>query len=201
MECCRAGALTSERSRPYVRHHIRDRCLAMRGTFVIYGESTAPLARLAALAMRTTLLESGRNFLQSAECASLSILAHAGLVWFALGVTVGRQADPDRRARGQGVLSPPARPGGRSLAANRDHPVGQARRRPRGRNAPPRAGRGLAQPGTGAWRPGPAQPDRRPGSAAPGSAVPIHPGHRLQRARGGRDGGALRVERGTDLSP
>jgi hypothetical protein len=37
--------------------------------------------------MRLTLLESGRNFFQTAECAALSIVAHAGVVWFAVGAT------------------------------------------------------------------------------------------------------------------
>jgi hypothetical protein len=32
--------------------------------------------------MRLTLLESDRHFFQFAECAAVSILAHAGLVWF-----------------------------------------------------------------------------------------------------------------------
>jgi TonB family protein len=36
--------------------------------------------------MRLTLLESDRHFLQTAECAALSILVHAGLVWFGLAV-------------------------------------------------------------------------------------------------------------------
>jgi hypothetical protein len=39
--------------------------------------------------MHLTLLESDRGFLRSAECASLSILAHAGIVWLAVTKTAG----------------------------------------------------------------------------------------------------------------
>jgi TonB family protein len=51
--------------------------------------------------MQLTLLESDRSFLRSAEWASLSILAHAGLVWLALGLTVGGRRFPtdEREAR------------------------------------------------------------------------------------------------------
>ncbi|HEY8195771.1 MAG TPA: energy transducer TonB [Gemmatimonadales bacterium] len=60
--------------------------------------------------MRTTLLESGRNFLQSAECAFLSFLAHAALVWFALGLTAGgRQMPADEREARLFFLLPPDR--------------------------------------------------------------------------------------------
>jgi TonB family protein len=37
--------------------------------------------------MHLTLLESGRTLLQTAECAAVSIVAHAGLVWFAVSAT------------------------------------------------------------------------------------------------------------------
>jgi TonB family protein len=37
--------------------------------------------------MRLTLLESNRSFFQVAECAAVSILAHAGLVWFLVAGT------------------------------------------------------------------------------------------------------------------
>ena len=58
--------------------------------------------------MRVTLLESDRSFLRSAECASLSILAHAGLVWLALGVTAGgRQLPADEREARAFFLLPP----------------------------------------------------------------------------------------------
>jgi len=58
--------------------------------------------------MRPTLLESGRNFFQSAECASVSILAHAVLVWFALGLTQGGTQMPanEREARVFFLLPP-----------------------------------------------------------------------------------------------
>jgi len=37
--------------------------------------------------MHLTLLESGRSLLQTAECAALSIVAHAALTWFAVSAT------------------------------------------------------------------------------------------------------------------
>src|SRR3954465_3570102 len=37
--------------------------------------------------MHLTLLESNRSFFQTAECALVSILAHAGIVWYALSAT------------------------------------------------------------------------------------------------------------------
>ena len=54
--------------------------------------------------MRLTLLESDRSFLRSAECAFVSILAHAGVVWLAVVTTDGgrhiptdeREASPDQ---------------------------------------------------------------------------------------------------------
>ena len=60
--------------------------------------------------MRPTLLESGRNFFQSAECAFGSILAHAVLVWFALGLTGGgKQLPADEREARVFFLLPPDR--------------------------------------------------------------------------------------------
>jgi TonB family protein len=44
--------------------------------------------------MSLTLLESDRSFLRSAECATLSFLAHAGLVWLAVGATAGGRLLP-----------------------------------------------------------------------------------------------------------
>ncbi len=58
--------------------------------------------------MRLTLLESDRSFLRSAECASVSILAHAGLVWFAVGMTAGGgQIPADEREARVFFLLPP----------------------------------------------------------------------------------------------
>src|SRR3954468_6044950 len=37
--------------------------------------------------MHLTLLESNRSFFQTAECALISVLAHAGIVWYALSAT------------------------------------------------------------------------------------------------------------------
>lgn len=60
--------------------------------------------------MHPTLLESDRSFLRSGECAFASILAHAGLVWFAVGVTEGgRQVPADEREARVFFLLPPDR--------------------------------------------------------------------------------------------
>ena len=60
--------------------------------------------------MRPTLLESGRNFLQSTECALGSILAHAVVVWFAVSLTQGgRQMPADEREARVFFLLPPDR--------------------------------------------------------------------------------------------
>jgi TonB family protein len=60
--------------------------------------------------MRLTLLESDRSFLRSAEWASLSIVAHVGLVWLAVGVTAGgRQFPTDEREARVFFLLPPDR--------------------------------------------------------------------------------------------
>jgi len=60
--------------------------------------------------MRLTLLESNRSFFQTAECAFVSIVAHAGLVWFALSATAGgRQLPTDEREARVFFLLPPDR--------------------------------------------------------------------------------------------
>lgn len=60
--------------------------------------------------MRTTLLESGRKFFQSAECAFISTLAHGAVVWFALSLTAGgRQLPADEREARLFFLLPPDR--------------------------------------------------------------------------------------------
>ena len=60
--------------------------------------------------MHLTLLESDRSFLRSAEWATVSILAHAGLVWLALGLTVGGSRLPtDEREARVFFLLPPDR--------------------------------------------------------------------------------------------
>src|SRR5687767_13385782 len=60
--------------------------------------------------MRPTLLESGWSFLQSAECAVASLVAHAGLVWLAVAMTVGGSRVPaDEREARVFFLLPPDR--------------------------------------------------------------------------------------------
>ena len=60
--------------------------------------------------MRPTLLESGRNFFQSAECAVVSALAHGALVWLAVGLTGdGRRMPADEREAKVFFLLPPDR--------------------------------------------------------------------------------------------
>jgi TonB family protein len=60
--------------------------------------------------MHLTLLESKRNFFQSAECAAISIVAHVGLVWFAVSSTTGgRQLPTDEREARVFFLLPPDR--------------------------------------------------------------------------------------------
>ena len=60
--------------------------------------------------MRLILLESNRNFFQAAECALVSILAHAGLIWFAAVETSGgRQLPTDEREARVFYLLPPDR--------------------------------------------------------------------------------------------
>jgi Gram-negative bacterial TonB protein C-terminal len=60
--------------------------------------------------MRLTLLESDRSFFQTAECALISILAHAGVVWFAVDATAGgRELPTDEREARVFFLLPPDR--------------------------------------------------------------------------------------------
>lgn len=60
--------------------------------------------------MRPTLLESGRNFFQSTECACVSALAHAVVVWCAVSLTEGRARLPaDEREARLFFLLPPDR--------------------------------------------------------------------------------------------
>jgi hypothetical protein len=60
--------------------------------------------------MRPTLVQSGRNFFQSAECTFASALAHLVLVWLAVGLTSGgRQMPADEREARVFFLLPPDR--------------------------------------------------------------------------------------------
>jgi hypothetical protein len=60
--------------------------------------------------MHLTLPESGRSFFQTTECALLSVLAHAGLVWCVLSLTDGgRHLPADEREARVFFLLPPDR--------------------------------------------------------------------------------------------
>jgi hypothetical protein len=60
--------------------------------------------------MRPTLQQSNRNLFKTAECAFASILAHAGIVWCAVGTTEGgRQMPTDEREARVFFLLPPDR--------------------------------------------------------------------------------------------
>lgn len=60
--------------------------------------------------MQITLPESGRNLLTSAECAVLSLLAHAAVIWLAAVATEGgRQLPDDEREARVFFLLPPDR--------------------------------------------------------------------------------------------
>jgi Gram-negative bacterial TonB protein C-terminal len=60
--------------------------------------------------MRLTLLESDRSLLRSAECACLSIVAHAAVIWLAMASTIGGRLLPtDEREARVFFLLPPDR--------------------------------------------------------------------------------------------
>lgn len=68
------------------------------------------MCRRSTSTMRLTPLESDRSFLRSAECASLSFLAHTALVWLAVGMTAGgRQMPADEREARVFFTLPPDR--------------------------------------------------------------------------------------------
>jgi hypothetical protein len=63
-----------------------------------------------ALGMRLTLLESNRNFFQAAECALVSILAHAAVVFLFVSASLGgTQIPTDEREARVFFLLPPDR--------------------------------------------------------------------------------------------
>ena len=60
--------------------------------------------------MRLTLVQSGRNFFQSAECTFASALAHLVVLWFAVGLSSGGPQMPlDEREARVFFLLPPDR--------------------------------------------------------------------------------------------
>lgn len=58
--------------------------------------------------MRLTLIESDRRFWQTAECAMLSVVAHAAVLWCAAALTAGGRTLPatEREARAMFLLPP-----------------------------------------------------------------------------------------------
>ena len=103
--------------------------------------------------MHLTLLESDRSFFRSAECAFLSIVAHAGVVWLALAATEGGgQLPTDEREARVFYLLPPDRV---------DAPLRQAERIQWGKvGTDLEGGAGLAPPGDGLRVRGPAHRNR-----------------------------------------
>ena len=72
--------------------------------------------------MRLTLIESDRSFLQSAECATAAILAHAGVIFFAVAATHGgRELPTDEREARVFFLLPPDRVDVRSRQMDQLH--------------------------------------------------------------------------------
>lgn len=60
--------------------------------------------------MHSTLVESDRSFFRSTECALVSFVAHAGLIWAVAGVSAGgRQVPTDEREARVFFLLPPDR--------------------------------------------------------------------------------------------
>jgi TonB family protein len=60
--------------------------------------------------MQLPLIESSRGFLQTTECALLSVCAHGAVVWLAVGLTTGgHQLPADERAARVFFLLPPDR--------------------------------------------------------------------------------------------
>jgi TonB family protein len=103
--------------------------------------------------MHLTLLESDRSFLHSAECAFASIVAHAGVVWFALASTEGGgQLPTDEREARVFFLLPPDRV---------DAPLRQTERIQWGKvGSDLEGGAALAPPGAGLRVRGPAYRNR-----------------------------------------
>jgi TonB family protein len=67
-----------------------------------------PDTRAAGSTMRLTLLESDRSFFRTAEYATVSILAHAAVVWLAVATTTGtfRLPTDEREAKALFLLPP-----------------------------------------------------------------------------------------------
>jgi len=123
--------------------------------------------------MQLTLLESDRSVLRSAECATVSLLVHAGLAWLVLaGSAGGRQLPTDEREARVFFLLPPDR----VAATQHQTDVIQWGRLgsdlENGPAQPPTVGQGLAvrEPTTGARR--------GPGHGARGE-LPFGPPSRL----------------------
>ena len=83
--------------------------IGVRSSYIV-GEATFWPRRARLPAMQLTLLESHRSFFQVAECALVSVLAHAGVVWLAVSATTGgTQLPADEREARVFFLLPPDR--------------------------------------------------------------------------------------------
>ena len=80
-------------------------CEARASSYTVVSASPVPQA---ASTVRLTLLESDRSFFRSAEYATLSIVAHAGVIWLALTTSTGTFQLPitERDARVLFLLPP-----------------------------------------------------------------------------------------------
>lgn len=119
--------------------------------------------------MRLTLLESDRSFFRSAECAVVSIVAHVGVVWLAVGATQGGgQLPADERDARVFFLLPPDRV---------DAPMRQTEVIQWGKiGSDLEDGGRLAPPGDGFSVRGPARATRKPGQqGGPPGQVPFGP--------------------------
>ena len=181
-----------------VRYPFRPGRLAESGSLVIYVTARRPVRRVG---HARHSLQSERSFLFSAECACASLVAHGALLLVALVFSAGGRRLPadEREARVFFLLPPDRMPGsthqsdliqwgrlGGDLFGRQGPPSRRWRRHIRRRR--PR------QPAVGQAQRGASGAPLRPRRAAGGR-------QRVQRARGGPDGRAVRRQRRAGLSP
>ena len=138
--------------------------------------------------MRLTLVQSGRNFFQSAECTFASALAHLFVLWFAVGLSSGgRQMPIDEREARVFFLLPPDRVDVR----DRQSEILQWGRLggdlENGKILPNLEG-GWARGDVAYGARGKRNRSGARGQLPVGPALTVHPGYCLQRAGGRRDG-------------